>query len=394
MNENRTSVFSNGLIWFGAGVSLAEILTGTYFAPLGFGKAMAAILLGHLIGGIMMFAAGMIGAKERRSAMETVKMSFGEKGSLLFAILNVLQLIGWTSIMIYDGALAADGLLHTGLWIWALVIGALIILWIVIGLTNLGKLNTIAMTALFILSLILFKVIFFGTAVAGPIVDDGSLTFGAAVELAVAMPLSWLPLISDYTREAEKPFAATLVSVLTYSVVSIFMYMIGMGAAIFTGEYDIAQIMVKTGLGVVGLLIIVFSTVTTTFLDAYSAGVSSVSISSKIKEKWAAVVVTIIGTVAAMLYPMDNITNFLYLIGSVFAPMIAVQIADYFILKKADAAEKEFQWTNLLIWLIGFTAYRLLMHVDTPVGNTLPDMAITIVLCLIVGKIASRGKEN
>lgn len=394
MNENRTSVFSNGLIWFGAGVSLAEILTGTYFAPLGFGKAMVAILLGHFIGGIMMFAAGMIGAKERRSAMETVKMSFGEKGSLLFAILNVLQLIGWTSIMIYDGALAADGLLHTGLWIWALVIGALIILWIVIGLTNLGKLNTIAMTALFILSLILFKVIFFGTAVAGPIVDDGSLTFGAAVELAVAMPLSWLPLISDYTREAEKPFAATLVSVLTYSVVSIFMYMIGMGAAIFTGEYDIAQIMLKTGLGVVGLLIIVFSTVTTTFLDAYSAGVSSVSISSKIKEKWAAVVVTIIGTVAAMLYPMDNITNFLYLIGSVFAPMIAVQIADYFILKKADAAEKEFQWTNLLIWLIGFIAYRLLMHVDTPVGNTLPDMAITIVLCLIVGKIASRGKEN
>lgn len=394
MNENRTSVFSNGLIWFGAGVSLAEILTGTYFAPLGFGKAMAAILLGHFIGGLMMFAAGMIGAKERRSAMETVKMSFGEKGSLLFAILNVLQLIGWTSIMIYDGALAADGLLHTGLWIWALVIGALIILWIVIGLTNLGKLNTIAMTALFILSLILFKVIFFGTAVADPIVDDGSLTFGAAVELAVAMPLSWLPLISDYTREAEKPFAATLVSVLTYSVVSIFMYMIGMGATIFTGEYDIAQIMVKTGLGVVGLLIIVFSTVTTTFLDAYSAGVSSVSISSKIKEKWAAVVVTIIGTVAAMLYPMDNITNFLYLIGSVFAPMIAVQIADYFILKKADAAEKEFQWTNLLIWLIGFIAYRLLMHVDTPVGNTLPDMAITIVLCLIVGKIASRGKEN
>lgn len=394
MKENRTSVFSNGLIWFGAGVSLAEILTGTYFAPLGFGKAMAAILLGHLIGGLMMFAAGMIGAKERKSAMETVKMSFGSKGSLLFAFLNVLQLIGWTAIMIYDGALAADGMLHTGLWVWALVIGALIALWIIVGLTNLGKINTIAMTALFILSLILFKVIFFGTQAAAPMVDDGSLTFGAAVELAVAMPLSWLPLISDYTREAEKPFAATLASVVTYSLVSIFMYMIGMGAAIFTGEYDIAQIMVKTGLGVVGLLIIVFSTVTTTFLDAYSAGVSSVSISSKIKEKWAAVVVTIIGTVAAMLYPMDNITNFLYLIGSVFAPMIAVQIADYFILKKADAAEKEFQWTNLLIWLIGFTAYRLLMHVDTPVGNTLPDMAITIVLCLIVGKIASRGKEN
>ena len=394
MSEKGTSVFANGLIWFGAGVSLAEILTGTYFASLGFGKAMAAILLGHLIGGLMMFAAGMIGARERKSAMETVKMSFGEKGSLLFAILNVLQLVGWTAIMIYDGALAVDGVLHTGTAVWAIVIGLLIIAWIFIGLTNLGKVNTIAMTALFILSLVLFKVIFFGTGSAAPVVDDGSLTFGAAVELAVAMPLSWLPLISDYTREAQKPFAATFTSVVVYGLVSIFMYMIGMGAAIFTGEYDIAQIMLKTGLGVVGLLIIVFSTVTTTFLDAYSAGVSCVSISAKINEKWAAIAVTVIGTVAALVYPMDNITDFLYLIGSVFAPMIAIQIADYFILKKADAQKDAFRWKNLLIWVVGFVVYRMLMHVDTPVGNTLPDMAITIVLCLIVGKFASKGKEN
>lgn len=394
MNEKRTSVFSNGLIWFGAGVSLAEILTGTYFAPLGFGRAMLAIIIGHLIGGIMMFAAGMIGAKERRSSMETVKMSFGEKGSLLFAILNVLQLVGWTAIMIYDGALAADGVLHIGNWIWAVIIGVLIIVWILIGITNLGKVNTVAMTALFILSLVLFKVIFFGSAVIDPIVDDESLTFGAAVELAVAMPLSWLPLISDYTREAEKPFEATAVSVVVYSLVSVFMYMIGMGAAIFTGEYDIAQIMLKTGFGIVGLLIIVFSTVTTTFLDAYSAGVSSVSISSKIKEKWAAIVVTVIGTIAAIVYPMDNITDFLYLIGSVFAPMIAVQIADYFILKKADAMENAFQWRNLVVWLVGFVAYRILMQVDTPVGNTLPDMVITVVLCVVVEKIADAVKAK
>ena len=394
MSEKGTSVFANGLIWFGAGVSLAEILTGTYFASLGFGKAMAAILLGHLIGGLMMFAAGMIGARERKSAMETVKMSFGEKGSLLFAILNVLQLVGWTAIMIYDGALAADGVLHTGTAVWAIVIGLLIIAWIFIGLTNLGKVNTIAMTALFILSLVLFKVIFFGTGSAAPIVDGGSLTFGAAVELAVAMPLSWLPLISDYTREARKPFAATFTSVVVYGLVSIFMYMIGMGAAIFTGEYDIAQIMLKTGLGVVGLLIIVFSTVTTTFLDAYSAGVSCVSISAKINEKWAAIAVTVIGTVAALVYPMDNITDFLYLIGSVFAPMIAIQIADYFILKKADAQKDAFRWKNLLVWVVGFVVYRVLMHVDTPVGNTLPDMVITVILCLIVDKVVGAIKHN
>ena len=388
--SKRTSVFENGLIWFGAGVSIAEILTGTYFSTLGFGRGLAAILLGHLIGGAMMFAAGMIGGLERKSAMETVKMSFGEKGSILFCLLNVLQLVGWTAIMIYDGALAANGVLAVGSWVWALVIGALILVWILIGLTNLGKINTIAMIGLLILSLILFWVIFFKEGGAGEVIDDG-MTFGAAVELGVAMPLSWLPLISDYTREAEKPFEATLVSVLVYSAVSIFMYVLGMGAAIYTGTGDIAAIMVRAGMGMAGLLIIVFSTVTTTFLDAYSAGVSSVSISPKINEKWAAAVVAVIGTVGAIIYPMDNITDFLYLIGSVFAPMIAIQIADYFILKK-PAVKEAVSVKNLVIWLVGFIAYRWLMGIDTPVGNTLPDMALTIVLCLIVNMVTDRER--
>ena len=164
------------------------------------------------------------------------------------------------------------------------------------------------------------------------------------------------------------------------------MYVIGMGAAIYTGEYDIAKIMLKSGLGIAGLLIIIFSTVTTTFLDAYSAGISSESIVRKWNGKHVAVIVTVIGTVAAMVYPMDNITDFLYLIGSVFAPMIAIQIADFFLLKR-DASGQNVQVTNLVVWLIGFLAYRMLMHVDMPVGNTLPDMVITILVCVIASKV-------
>ena len=75
--EKKTSLFENGLIWFGAGVSIAEILTGTYFASLGFGKGLAAILIGHVIGCIMLFLSGVIGGKLGKSAMETVKGSFG-----------------------------------------------------------------------------------------------------------------------------------------------------------------------------------------------------------------------------------------------------------------------------------------------------------------------------
>ncbi|MCI7738093.1 MAG: putative hydroxymethylpyrimidine transporter CytX [Lachnospiraceae bacterium] len=389
METKRTSIFENGLIWFGAGVSIAEILTGTYLAPLGFSKGLMAIILGHIIGCLMLFLAGVIGGKARRSAMETVKMSFGQKGSLLFSVLNVLQLVGWTAIMIYDGALAADGVVTAGRWIWCLVIGALIILWIMIGITNLGKVNVFAMTALFILTLILCKVIFFNGGVVGMAADD-SMTFGAAVELSVAMPLSWLPLISDYTREAKEPVKATAASAIVYGVVSSWMYVIGMGAAIYTGEYDIAQIMLKAGLGIVGLLIIIFSTVTTTFLDAWSAGISSESIVAKLKGKHVAVAVTVIGTIAAIIYPMDNITDFLYLIGSVFAPMIAIQIADFFILKK-DTSEREVNVANLVVWVVGFVAYRYLMNVDIPIGNTLPDMVITIVLCIIVSTLTGKN---
>ena len=389
MEEKRTGLFENGLIWFGAGVSIAEILTGTYLAPLGMGKGLLAIIVGHIIGCLMLFLAGVIGGKVRKSAMETVKMSFGQKGSILFAVLNVLQLVGWTAIMIYDGALAADGVMNTGRWIWCLVIGALIILWIVIGITNLGKINTVAMAALFILTLILCKVIFTGSGAGVP--SDDSMTFGAAVELAVAMPLSWLPLISDYTREAKEPVKATAVSAITYGIVSCWMYVIGMGISIFTGESDIAQIMVKAGLGIAGLLIIVFSTVTTTFLDAWSAGISSESLSKNINGKWTAIAATVIGMIGAIVYPMDDITDFLYLIGSVFAPMIAVQIADFFILHQ-DFSRKSVCIQNMLVWVVGFIAYRWLMGVDTILGNTLPDMVITIILSVIVSLLF--GKKN
>ena len=390
MEERRTSVFENGLIWFGAAVSIAEILTGTYFAPLGFTKGLLAILIGHVIGCAMLFFAGLIGGKVRKSAMETAKMSFGSKGALLFSVLNVIQLVGWTAIMIYDGALTVNGIFDIGNWIWCVVIGALIVLWIMIGIQNLGKVNTVAMGALFVLTIILSFVIF-GKGSALNISGEG-MTFGAAVELSVAMPLSWLPLISDYTRDAKKPVKATAVSAVTYGVVSCWMYIIGMGAAIFTGESDIAQIMVKAGLGIAGLLIIVFSTVTTTFLDAYSAGISSESLSAKINGKWAAVAVTIIGTVGAIFLPLADITDFLYFIGSVFAPMIAIQIADFFILKQ-NKETSTFSICNLMIWFVGFAIYRLLMRVDMIVGNTLPDMLITIVLCIVVSKMRANGRN-
>ncbi len=384
LENAKTSLWSNSLIWFGAGVSIAEILTGTLIAPLGFKMGLISIISGHIIGCILLYLAGMIGAKTGKSAMETVKNSFGQKGSLIFSVLNVLQLLGWTAVMILSGAAAAGSIFPAGSTvIWSLVIGALILLWTLIGLKNLGKINSIAMGLLFIMTLMLSIMIFRSSSSS---FVAGGMSFGLALELSIAMPLSWLPLISDYTKNAKEPEKAAAVSAVTYFFVSCWMYIIGMGAAIFTGQSDISGILMTMGLGAASFIIIIFSTVTTTFLDVYSAGVSSVSISSKIKEKPAAIIVCIAGTMLAVLTPITQFESFLYLIGSVFAPMISILIIDFFILKK-DHSHDSFNMTNLIIWASGFFLYRIFLQMDTPIGSTLPVMLITATLCIIVNKI-------
>ena len=389
--KKGTGVFSNSLIWFGAAVSIAEILTGTYFAPLGFAKGTLAILIGHLIGCTLLFFAGYIGALSKKSAMDSTALSFGSIGAKFFALLNVIQLVGWTGIMIYDSTLSLSGIFENGKWIWALITGVLIIVWILCGITNIGKFSFGVMIALFILTIVMCKVVFFGSdKPASEITSEiaEALSFGQAIELAVAMPLSWLPLISDYTKEAEKPFAATFASSLTYGVVSCWMYIIGMGLAILTKETDIAKIMVAAGLGKTALVVIILSTVTTTFLDAWSSAVSFKTIFNRIPEKLIAIIVTVIGTIAAILFPMDNITEFLYLIGSLFAPMIAILLADFFVLKR-DYSKNRVKVSRIIIWIFGFIAYKLLMNTDLVTGCTVPDMILTFVATIIVGKFES-----
>lgn len=389
MKNEKTSLLSNGLIWFGAAVSIAEILTGMAVAPLGFTKGSAAIILGHIIGCLLFFAAGVIGGKTGKSAMETVKISFGQKGSMLFSGLNVLQLVGWTAVMIVSGSVAANAVLPLGAeWIWSVIIGALVLVWVIVDVKNLGRLNIVAMSALFILTIVLSFSVFKGTA---SVPGAASLSFGEAMELSIAMPLSWLPLVSDYTRNAEKPVKASAVSTMVYFCVSVWMYFIGMCAAIYTGESDIAEVMIKSGLGIAALIIIVLSTVTTTYLDAFSAGVSSVSIHSGIKEKPAAAAACIVGTLLAVFTPITQFENFLYLIGSVFAPMVSVLIVDFFVIKK-NSLSKNADWMNLLIWCAGFIIYRIFMKIDIPVGSTIPAMGVTVVLVMLTNMAFKKEK--
>lgn len=402
-SSNSTSTSSLSFIWFGAGVSIAEIITGTYFAPLGFAKGLIAIVTGHLIGAVLFFLTGFIGAKTKKSSMQTVGLSFGKNGILFFASLNILQLVLWTSIMIYDGAVSLNGIFACGKWLWCFVTGGLIFVWIVLRFKNVSFVNRIAAGLLFVLSVVLCIVIFINARESGFClfnnvgslpdselhIDGDVLSFGAAVELGVAMPLSWLPLVSDYTRDAERPLAGSAGCTLTYFFVSVWMYAVGMSAAIFTSESDIALIMVKAGLGITALFIIVLSTVTTTFLDAWSTGVSSEVFSKKLNAKTVSLITVVLGTFLAFIFNMDDITDFLYFIGSVFTPMAAVMIADFYF-TKSSSEEKKIDWVAAVLWCVGFILYRFLMKVDLLTGCTSVCMIITVILTITVRVIEKR----
>ena len=387
-DQRSLSVPTLGLVWFGASVSLAEILTGTFFAPLGFEQGIAAILAGHLIGGALFWLVAYVSAKTGASAMGAASRSFGHAGSNLFAVANVIQLVGWTAIMVVSGAAAANLLVPAlGEAGWCVVIGALIVLWIAIGVRRMGRVQSVAAVLLLALTFVASSAVFGSGAPTTPTGDEG-LTFGAAVELAAAMPLSWLPVVGDYTREAKKPGSGAAISTATYFIGSCWMFVIGMGCALFAGSDDIAVVLAQAGLGVAGILVVVLSTVTTTFLDAQSAGVSAESIHPKLNARICGIVAAIVGTALAIFAPVSNFEEFLYLIGSVFAPMAAIVVADYFVTHR-DRSSAVVDWRNIVLWVFGFALYRVSLAWDIPCGNTLPVMVVIVVIAFVIDRVAT-----
>ena len=272
--STNNSSFNVSLIWFGTAVSVAEIMTGTFLAPLGMKDGFLAILVGHVIGGIILYLAGIIGANKRCSASESINLSFGKLGSVSFSLLNTIQLIGWTSIMTIIGAQAFNKLMAS-LWnigentiLWTIIIGLFPCIWIFSTMDFVSKINKVVMLCLLLASLYLG----FGAVVsANEVVTslDESMSFGMAVELNIAMCLSWMPVISDYTRTLKNQSTGTVSCVVAYCFGSILMYTIGLGSAVHYGITDICDIFMLSGLGVISLVVILLFTVITNYIILY-----------------------------------------------------------------------------------------------------------------------------
>jgi len=385
------------VLWLGAAISIAEISVGGLLAPLGLEKGIFVIIIGHLIGAILMYFASMIGGISKLPSMQSSRISFGKLGSWGFSIMNILQLIGWTSVMIIAGATALNGitkeLLNFEMFpLFAILIGLLIIFYVKMKYQVFIKINAIVVFSLFILCLVLAFVIFKDTN-ALQYESTQTMSISLGIELSVIMCLSWLPLIADYTCKSDNPKVTSLLSVGAYFVGSSFMYILGLGIVLYTNSPDISTLLLHSGLGLVALFIVLMSTVTTTYLDVYSAGESFLNITKKFSKESIIIVVTTIGTALAILIPMNQYQNFLIMIGSVFAPMIAILITDFFILKKREIRET-LDLIILPVFIIGVILYNQMISIETFIGSSVPVIIIIGILTLIVRKIESKIKAK
>lgn len=381
------------LLWAGAGISLAEVMAGGFLAPLGFGAGVLAVLVGHVIGNSLFAAGGLIGSSYGIPAMVSTRPSFGIRGSYLGALLNILQLIGWTAIMLIVAARAADSLGQhylgsSHLQFWTVFIGLATTAWAWAGRHSWPKLQKLVTSLLILLCLYMTYVVFRGQGLHRLLATtgDGTLGFGLATDLVIAMPLSWLPLAADYSRFARDNGGSFAGSWLGYFLASCWMYTLGLGATLLTGSADPIPMMLGLGLGLPALYIIFFSTVTTTFMDVYSAAISSLDLFSGWDERHSTIAAGLAGTLIALFFPIEAYENFLLLIGGAFCPLFGIVLTDYFICRRCRLETGELfgpggYWytggVNLaavITWVLGFGFYLWLTRTGFPLGASVPSL--------------------
>jgi putative hydroxymethylpyrimidine transporter CytX len=386
--EGKQTLTSTNLffLWFGAAVSVAEILTGGYLAELGISKGVWAIILGHLVGTFLLVIAGVIGFRERLPSIMSTRISFGKQGSYLISVINIMQLIGWTAIMIIEGGRAIN-VVTSSLWgfdnitVQSVVMGILIGTWVVSGFQGFKKLNVAAVFLLLILTFVMTVVIFRQTPDLSGVKSTG--LFGTGFELSIIMPLSWFPLIADYTSLSESKKGAWIAPFAGYFTGSCWMYAIGMFGGIYSGSSDPTGMMLAANLGIIALAIIGLSTITTTFLDVHSAAISLLNIFPAVKRGLAGAVFAFLGTLLAVFFPIEQYTSFLYILGSVFSPLIAILLTDYFILK-TDSRNKRADAVATVSLIAGIIFYYLIKPVQLITGPTLATIFFTFVIHCIL----------
>lgn len=408
------------LLWSGAAISIAEIFTGGLLAPLGFGLAFLAIVLGHIIGNTPFALGGVIGSETGVPTMVGTRPAFGVRGSYIGAALNVVQLVGWTAVMIILAGQAANEVSRAifgwdNLLAWKIAVGLVTTVWALVGQKTWRWLNNISVALLLLLCLALTYAALGGKSVSDVFASQptGELPFGVGLDLAIALPISWLPLIGDYSRFARRSGSSFFGSWLGYFVGSSWMFLVGLVAALATGQPDPVPSMLALGLGLPALSIVLLSTFTTAFMDVYSTAISALNIAPRLGERSGILVGGLLGTALALVFPMDQYQTFLLWIGATFVPYFGIVLADYYLLRRGRydvnslfGRGRYWYWRGLnlravLAYVVGVLVFRWLSGEDpfgllgalgvsglvstnlTLIGASVPTMVVSALLYLL-----------
>ncbi|MEN3036379.1 MAG: cytosine permease [Candidatus Methanosuratincola petrocarbonis] len=394
------------LIWAGSAIAVNVWYSGSYLAPVGWIPGLLMIIAGSAVGSAIFAAAGVIGAEKGVPSMVSVRGSFGIRGSYLMSVLNYLTLIGWTAWMIYINASAADLICQmlfgaTGFPYWIVIGGAACTLLALFKAEGWKWFTRVSVTLLVLIALAMNVAVFSGKgweALASA--PSGGMPQSIAFDLALIIPLSWAPLAADYMRFGKSVKGSFAGAFLGQGSVNAWFFATGLACALAFGLTDPTIYVTQVGgatFGIFALLAIWLGTITTTFLDIYSANMSLVNIFPRVKEWQGSLVTGIAGTVIAFIPWMDAFVAFLYVIGAVFVPMFAVVIADYFVVsrRKYDVGAlyepkgKYWYWRGLSVpaiasWAAGTAFYFWIQSGFPEVGATMPSFAFAFLAYLIL----------
>jgi putative hydroxymethylpyrimidine transporter CytX len=390
------------LLWAGSAIVVDVWYSGGYLSPIGWVPGILIILLGSFIGSVIFAAAGVMGSDLGVPSMVTVRPSFGIRGSYIMSIFNYVTLVGWTSWMIYINASAADqvGTLlfgFAGFPYWIVICGALCTVLAIFGAGGWKLFTRASVTALIITTLAMNFLVFsnygWGYLASRP---SWGMAPGIAFDLALIMPLSWAPLAADYMRFSKSSKESFLGALFGQGSVNSWFYITGLACALSFGVYDPTIYVTQVGgvvFGVVALFVIWFGTITTTFLDIYSANISMINIFPKVKEWQGSLITGGAGIIIAFLPWLNAFVQFLYLIGAVFIPLFAVVVVDYFMIRRRSYSVEDLYnkfggyWyrgglslVSIVSWIIGVSSYFLVQQVLPEIGATLPSFVITVMV--------------
>jgi putative hydroxymethylpyrimidine transporter CytX len=425
--RRRLGPLDIGVLWGDLGVGLLVLVAGSLLVPaLGLTTAIVATVIGSLIGSALLGITGRIGAETGVPTMVALRPALGIRGSYLASVLNIGQLVGWAGLEIIIMAQASRALSDEffgfeGYYFWMAVFAVLATAFAIGGpivvirdfLQKFGFWIVLAATVW--LTYRLFAVYdlndYFGRGGAG-----GFPNFWQGVDIAVSLPVSWLPLVADYTRYARNANAAGWATFVSYTVANVWFFFLGFGYVLVLSANpgtvigSLVDSLVPLALGWLFLIVILTDETDNAFANIYSAAVSIQNIVA-VPRRLLAVIVGIAAFTLGVSVDLLGYENFLLLIGGVFVSLFGVLLADYFIANRGRYDGRElyaeggryWYWNGVNVagvvaWLAGFIVYTacaqppaLVDHFTwisdvpddlTQIGGTAPSFAVSLLLYL------------